>query len=127
MGALVEDMAKMLEVGDADGYTEKNIAFHFLIAEASQNRFMTHLLATIRGYMEQWMLESIKVLPGLLQRSLKSHRNIYRAIRDRDRRKAVAGMTKHITDLQNSFERYYQMAGKGNTTNTERQQYNVSE
>lgn len=127
MGALVEDMTKMLEVGDADGYTEKNIAFHFLIAEASQNRFMTHLLATMRGYMEQWMLESIKVLPGLLQRSLKSHRNIYRAIRDRDRRKAVAGMTKHITDLQNSFERYYETAGTRDTTITEQQQYNVSE
>ena len=127
MGALVKDMTKMLEAGDADGYTEKNVAFHFLIAKASQNRFMTHLLATLRGYMERWMLESIKVLPGLLERSLKAHRNIYRGIRDRDRRKAVASMTKHISDLQNSFERYYEMAATSNTTTSEKHQHDISE
>ena len=127
MGALVKDMTKMLEAGDADGYTEKNVAFHFLIAKASQNRFMTHLLATIRGYMEQWMLESIKVLPGLLERSLKSHRNIYLGIRDRDRRKAVASMTKHISDLQGSFERYYQMAATSNSPKSKKKQHDILE
>jgi GntR family transcriptional repressor for pyruvate dehydrogenase complex len=127
MGTLVKDMTKMLKAGDANGYTEKNVAFHFLIAKASQNRFMTHLLATIRGYMEQWMLESITVLPGLLERSLKSHRAIYLAIRDRDRRSAVACMTKHIHDLQGSFKRYRQMADKSGATISEPHQYDISE
>ncbi len=112
MGVLVKDMARILEGGDDSGYTEKNIAFHFLIAKASHNRFMVHLLATIRGFMEQWTQESISVLPGLLQRSMRSHRTIYEAVRDRDRRKAVSRMKKHMSDFQISLERYYKITGR---------------
>ena len=79
MGALVEDMAKIWEAGDDNvyaDYTEENITFHFLIAKASHNRFMVHLMATMGGFMEQWTQESISVLPGLMDRSVKSHREI---------------------------------------------------
>jgi GntR family transcriptional repressor for pyruvate dehydrogenase complex len=112
MGELVREMAKMLESGDGTGYTEKNVAFHFLIARASHNRFLLHLLATIRGFMEQWMRESISVIPGLLERSMKSHRTIYEAIRDGNQKKAVASMRKHISDFQTSLERYYKTVGR---------------
>lgn len=117
MGILVDEMVLMREAGDDPGYTEKNIAFHFLIAKASHNRFMLHLLATIRGFMEQWTQESISVLPGLIDRSLKSHRDIYESIRDGDSRRAAKSMRNHISDFQRSLERYYKIAGKGRTVN----------
>jgi len=109
---LIDEMTKALEEGDTTAYTEKGVAFHFLIANASQNRFIVRLLATIRGFMEQWMHESVSVLPGLLDRSIRAHRAIYQAIRDRDRRKAVSNMKKHILDLQNSLEVYYKITRK---------------
>jgi GntR family transcriptional repressor for pyruvate dehydrogenase complex len=112
MGLLVEDMRGLLKARDEAGYTEKNIAFHFLIAKASHNRFLLHLLATIRGFMEQWMQESISVLPGLLERSMKSHETIYFAIRNRDRKKAMGSMKGHLADFQKSLERYYQTTGR---------------
>jgi GntR family transcriptional repressor for pyruvate dehydrogenase complex len=114
MGVIVDQMHALLVERDEDGYTEKNIAFHFLIAKASHNRFMVHLLATIRGFMEQWTQESISVLPGLLERSMESHDEIYKAIRSRDRRKAVASMKAHLADFQNSLAKYYSMTGRKN-------------
>ena len=120
LGSLVEDMVKIWEANEDDAYaeyTERNITFHFLIAKASHNRFMVHLLATIRGFMEQWTQESISVIPGLMERSLKSHREIWEAIRDRDTKKAVKSMRNHMTDFQKSLERYYKIAGKGRTVN----------
>jgi len=114
MGILVDEMERMREAGDDGEYTEKNIAFHFLIAKASHNRFMLHLLATIRGFMEQWTQESISVLPGLLDRSLKFHRGIYEAIRDGEPRKAASSMRKHIADFQKSLEKFYKKAGREN-------------
>jgi len=112
MEALVEDMAKIQQEGDETRYTEKNIAFHFLIAKASHNRFMVHLLATIRGFMEQWTHESISVIPGLMHRSSKSHLAIYQAIRDSNHRKAASSMRKHISDFETSLERYYKITGR---------------
>ncbi len=116
MEKIVDEMLQMCESGDDSGYAEKNIVFHFLIAKASHNRFMVHLLATIRGYMEQWTQESITVLPGLLDRSLKSHREIYEAIRDRDHQKAANAMRKHLMDFQKSLEKYYKLAVRSNAS-----------
>lgn len=108
LSVLVDDMAKISKKADYSEYTEKNIAFHFLIAKASHNRFMVHLLANIRGFMEQWTQESLGVLPGLMDRSLKSHRAICEAIANRDSRKATVAMRNHIRDFQRSLEKYYQ-------------------
>ncbi|NQU15215.1 MAG: FadR family transcriptional regulator [Desulfobacteraceae bacterium] len=112
MGTLVEDMAKMQQEDDAIRYTEKNIAFHLLIAKASHNRFMVHLLVTIRGFMEQWTQESLSVIPGLMDRSSKYHKAIFEAIRDKNPRKAGTSMKKHMSDFLTSLERYYKMTGR---------------
>lgn len=112
MGALVQDMARMQQKDDAIRYTEKNISFHLLIAKASHNRFMVHLLVTIRGFMEQWTQESLTVIPGLMDRSSKYHKAIYEAIRDKNPRKAGTSMKKHMSDFLTSLERYYKMTGR---------------
>ncbi|MBT3254898.1 MAG: FadR family transcriptional regulator [Deltaproteobacteria bacterium] len=113
MGILVDEMVRMHKAGDDAEYAEKNIAFHFLIAKAGHNRFMVHLLATIRGFMEQWTQESISIIPGLLGRSVKSHHEIYEAIRDGEPRKAANSMRRHIADFQKSLEKFYKKAGCG--------------
>ncbi len=48
-----------------------------------------------------------------MDRSVKSHREIWDAIRDRDNRKAARAMRKHISDFPKSLERYYKIAGQG--------------
>lgn len=108
MGMLLEEMTRLLEKGDTKGYTERNMAFHLLVAEASGNRFMGHLLATIRGFMERWTREALAALPGLFQRSLESHREIYQALGEHDGAKAGKAMRSHIDDFRKSAESYYQ-------------------
>lgn len=107
MGILIKQMERLLSKDDTDGYTDKNMAFHLLIAEASGNRFMGHLLATIRGFMQRWTLESLTVLPGLFERSLRSHKEIYQAIMEREPARAAAAMRRHIEDFKTSVEKYY--------------------
>jgi len=106
MERLVDEMIEYVKKGAIDQYTERNVAFHFMIAKASNNRFMVPLLATVRGFMEQWMHESVSLIPGLLERSAESHRLIYEAIRDRDRATAVKRMEEHILELQACVQDY---------------------
>ncbi|MCB2190050.1 MAG: FadR family transcriptional regulator [Deltaproteobacteria bacterium] len=107
LGRLLQEMEKFQKKGDINSYGKKNMLFHLLIAEASGNRFMGHLLATIRGFMERWTAESLNILPGLSQRSVKSHREIYQAIADHDPAAASEAMRRHIEDFRISLEDYY--------------------
>lgn len=107
LGRLLKDMEKLQEKGETEAYGKKNMMFHLLIAEASGNRFMGHLLATIRGFMERWTTESLSALPGLPQRSVKAHQEIYQAIADHDPAAASEAMRRHIEDFRISLEDYH--------------------
>ena len=106
---LLDEMQALLDAEDTLGYSQKNLAFHLLIAEASHNRFLAHLLTTIRGFMEKWTL--ITVLPVLLDKSLGSHREIYTGIKERNQARAVKAMAQHINDFKASMELYFSSKG----------------
>jgi GntR family transcriptional repressor for pyruvate dehydrogenase complex len=108
MGTLIRQMERLLNRGDTDGYIEKNMAFHLLIAESSGNRFMAHLLATIRGFMQRWTVESLTVLPGLDQRSLFLQKEIYQAVLARDPAGAAEAMRRYMNDFLASVKKFYQ-------------------
>jgi DNA-binding FadR family transcriptional regulator len=57
--------------------------------------------------MEQYMRESFHLLPYMLERSLKFHRNIYQAVKTGSCSKAVSQMEKHISDVQSALKHYY--------------------
>ncbi len=107
MGLLIKEMTRSIKEGRVDDYIEQDVAFHFLIAKASHNRFLVNLFVTIRGFMEQYMRESFHLLPYMLKRSLKFHQNIYQAVKDRSRSKAISQMEKHISDVQRAIQEYY--------------------
>jgi GntR family transcriptional repressor for pyruvate dehydrogenase complex len=111
MGALIEDMARANARGDIQKLSEQDIDFHFLIAQATQNRVMIHLLATIRGLMEKFMHEAFLVLHDQ-KRYLKAHRDIYEAIAERNPRTASGLMKKHIADVQKDLQQYYRVMDK---------------
>jgi GntR family transcriptional repressor for pyruvate dehydrogenase complex len=110
LAGIFREMAKAVQAGRIEDYTEKDVAFHFLVAKASQNRFILNLFVTIRGIMEQYMRESFQVLPWMLKRSLKFHQDIFEAIKDRDPSRAVSQMEKHILNVQEVVEQYYRNA-----------------
>jgi len=111
MGDLIDDMAKANKKGDTQKLSEQDIEFHFLIARATQNRVIIHLLATIRGLMEKFMHEAFFVLHDQ-KRYLKSHRDIYNAIKKKDPLKASSLIKKHIADVQKDLQQYYRVVNK---------------
>ncbi|UCE40973.1 MAG: FadR family transcriptional regulator [Candidatus Aminicenantes bacterium] len=111
MGTLIDDMATANEKGDTQKLSEQDINFHFLIAQATQNRVMIHLLATLRGLMEKFMHEAFLVLHDQ-KRYLKAHRDIFNAIKKKDPLKASSLMKKHIADVQKDLRQYYRVVNK---------------
>lgn len=108
LGKIVDQMKPALEKEQLENYSELDMAFHEHLAIASHNRYMKHMFLTIRGLMEQFIREAFTVNPGLLEKSLGFHVNIYEGVKNRDVRQAVTSMRKHIQDIYSSLEQYYQ-------------------
>lgn len=107
LGKLIDVMAQNVREGKISEYIEHDVAFHYMIAKASQNRFILHLFATLRGAMEQYMQEGFKALPWMQDRSFEFHEKIYEGIKNRDVSKAVSQMKRHIQDIQKVIKQYY--------------------
>ena len=99
LGQIVDEMTVALHEDRTDDYSKLDMTFHHQIANASHNRFMVHMFVTIRGLMEQFIREAFTVIPGLLERSLKFHIDIYEGINAKNKRKSVTSMKKHIQDV----------------------------
>lgn len=108
MDSLIKEMPKSLKEGRIDDYIGLDLAFHYLIAKASHNRFLINIFITIRGFLEQYMRESFRVMPWMLARSLKFHQNVYQAIKKGNNLKAALHMKKHILDVQKAIQQYYE-------------------
>jgi GntR family transcriptional repressor for pyruvate dehydrogenase complex len=111
MGGLVDGMAKANKKDDIQKLSELDIDFHFLIAQATGNRVMIHLLATIRNLMEKFMHEAFLVLHDQ-KRYLKAHRDIFTAIKQKNLKMASGLMKKHIQDVQKDLKQYYRVMDK---------------
>lgn len=108
MKKIVKSMEVNIKTKKMDEYIADDVAFHYLIAKSSQNRFILHLYATIRGAMEQYMNEAFKVLPWMLERSFDYHQKICDAIEKRDMALAENIMNEHIMDIKNAITKYYE-------------------
>jgi len=111
MSALIQDMVEAGRRGDTQRLARQDIDFHFLVAQASGNRVLIHLLATVRGLMEKFMHEAFLVLHDQ-KRYLKAHRDIFEAVADKDPGRAASLMRKHILDVQKDLQRYYRVLNK---------------
>ncbi len=112
MENLINEMAKAGEEANTQKLSEQDIDFHFLIAQATGNRVLIHLLANIRGLMEKFMHEAFLVLHDQ-KRYLKAHNDIFEAIKQKNPKKASDLMKKHIRDVQKDLEQYYRVVNKG--------------
>jgi GntR family transcriptional regulator, transcriptional repressor for pyruvate dehydrogenase complex len=112
MGELIKHMKTALKEGRVHDYTKLDVQFHHLIAVASHNRYMIHMFITIRKLMEQFILETFTVLPGLLERSLAFHIGIHSGFLKRDAKVVTKNLKDHIQDIKNALETYYQTSLK---------------
>lgn len=101
--AKIEENLKKLEEGldnfDSEKGEDSDTAFHFAIAEATQNSWLLRLLHTISDSFHKTVSAARKQLyltPGNAQVLIIQHRRIYEAIRDANPHLAEKAMLDHL-------------------------------
>lgn len=94
----LETMEDLLE--NPDRFLECDLEFHLLIAQATQNTILYSLLSMTRGYLHEWIKETLaRPIPEVVKRtklSLQEHHTIFQAIRSGDAQRAQHAMKEHI-------------------------------
>lgn len=98
MARIVSSMSERLE--DPEAYANLDVAFHLLVAEATRNKMLHRLIASIRGSMKDAVLEGLlrRQTPGRLERVQELHEEVLSGIERRDPDAAAEAMTAHFDD-----------------------------
>ena len=86
-------------VASADAYIAADIRYHLVIAEATGNRLLLHLMQAIRERLTE-MFGTVYRFPGGPERSIAQHRLITQAIAAADAEQARDLMTEHILRVE---------------------------
>ncbi len=101
---LIRGMEEDLKAGDTESFSEKDFDFHYSIGKAAGNRILFKTLNNIRNLL-YYQLFTINRLPNIIERSMRCHREIFEAIRQRDPETARSRMWNHITETIESWKR----------------------
>jgi GntR family transcriptional repressor for pyruvate dehydrogenase complex len=103
MKKAIDDHKRALET-DRIAY-HADLAFHMAVATASKNPIVIMTLLTISEPLEQQRIKTNSV-PHAAEDGLRDHMRIFRAIKERNPRKARAAMREHME----TAERYWRIA-----------------
>ena len=106
MQACLENMRKARQEGPV-GY-KLNVRLHFLISSASCNRFLTHMMNSISGWIKQVTHEVYADLyrdQKVYDELLDQHTAIVQAIARRDRKAAYDAMARHLAYAEDAARR----------------------
>lgn len=104
---IMRSMNKAVEDENIKEYIKQDVKFHFLLANASQNRYMIHMFVTIRKLMAEFMEETFSVLPKLSIDSYDAHQLILEAVKERDGKLAMKKVSAHIAHIEEGLRKYY--------------------
>lgn len=103
---LAEIIRKMENSSDKKcGYTSLDVAFHKTVAECTQNDVLHRILPIICESIQNGYFLSEHV-PGSFERAIKSHINIYNAIKNKDSESAKLETQKHIRQTMEDAKIY---------------------
>jgi GntR family transcriptional regulator, transcriptional repressor for pyruvate dehydrogenase complex len=100
MHAATDEMERSID--DATAYVAADIRFHLVIAEATGNRLLLHLMQAIRGRLIE-MFGTVYRFPGGPERSIAQHRRMTQAIAAADGERARQLMTEHISRVEHEL------------------------
>ncbi|TWH51960.1 FadR/GntR family transcriptional regulator [Sporomusa sp. KB1] len=103
--ATAEDVAKLYvtigtEKADLNPYTfpEQDFLFHQLIIELSDNSILSNFWTSIMPLIKEEQSHIVHI-PGVMEQSWESHRQIIKSIEQKDAKKAQMCMQKHLSLL----------------------------
>ena len=97
----IEDMERGLE--DEDRYIAADVRFHLVLAEASENRLVEHVMLAIRDLLRR-ALSTIYRIPQSAAQSIADHRMILGAVEARDPAGARAAMRDHLDAVERAID-----------------------
>jgi GntR family transcriptional repressor for pyruvate dehydrogenase complex len=106
LGELLEEMERAKTAGEADAFSEMDIAFHRLIGKAAGNRILLKTLVNIDGLF-RYQQFAMNRLPDIIGNVTSRHREIYEALRKRDGGAASRLMTQHISEVVEYWKRHF--------------------
>jgi DNA-binding GntR family transcriptional regulator len=104
LDALHNDMATIVHAGDAARYAEANDAFHGLIYAGAHNAYLGEITHSTRQRLSPFRRAQFAAL-GRLSRSHAEHAAVVEAILRGDRAEAEAAMRRHISIVENAYQR----------------------
>ncbi|MGZ0084739.1 GntR family transcriptional regulator [Caldibacillus thermoamylovorans] len=106
MGDICDKMETYLNIGDFEEYSQLNKLFHDIIYRASDNQQAVEMVNLIKGQLLRYHLRTI-LIPGRKENSAKEHRQIYRALKDRNVEEAENAVRLHITNIRKTIEEHF--------------------
>jgi GntR family transcriptional repressor for pyruvate dehydrogenase complex len=102
---LLAEMGDDIEGGDIDSFSEMDYEFHLSLGKAAGNRILLKVLENIRDLL-RYQQSIINRLPNVIRTSSVRHREILDAIRAGDSNLAANLMTKHITEVIETWKKH---------------------
>jgi GntR family transcriptional regulator, transcriptional repressor for pyruvate dehydrogenase complex len=94
-------------LGSSDAFVAADIRYHLVIAEATGNRLLLHLMQAIREQLTE-TFGTVFQFPGGPARSVEQHRLITEAIAAEDAEPARRLMTEHILRVEQELAQLHQ-------------------
>lgn len=100
MTQMADEVAGMYaSTGDPEQFLVHDIQFHQIVAAASGNRILTSLMNMVATILFEYRSKTVKRSTDLKDLA-EQHRNIYRALRERDSEAARQAMYDHLIKTQ---------------------------
>lgn len=94
----VLDMEQAVHAKNLDVFVEKDLQFHFMLAEVSENKLLARIITALREMMAKFF-EDFSRTPHIAERSVNYHKKIFQAIARKDPESAEREMQQHILDV----------------------------
>jgi GntR family transcriptional repressor for pyruvate dehydrogenase complex len=102
----IEEMEGYLQTKEYTRFSDLDLRFHFLVTRASQNRVLERILESIRGLLSQLLSEVVLYIPGMAEDGHQYHKQILKAIRNRDPQLGERAIRRHIASVASAVKKY---------------------
>lgn len=105
---LIAQMTAAAKQGDLARFNRADFSFHLTLARISGNRIMARIVETIRD-MTYRFLRSFSQSEGAMERAIRYHRAIAKAVAENDPRAAENQMRLHLNDIIKNLDRHFEL------------------
>ncbi len=93
------------ETDNLEGEIKDDRRFHLSMAKSTKNRSLYVLMKTMAENLNDGWISSLRI-PGRARKTIREHRDVFQAIKDRNPEKAEKAMLKHLENALKEIKEY---------------------